>query len=447
MALGAGPEECEFIENRYDEFRPLFPRMSLLDAQGIAEVEPKVMAGRKEDARALYVEGEHTAVDYYHLSHAFVSEAKEAAAASSKRLSVFTGTSVESIRENESGMKTIATDKGLIRAKYVVVSACGYSLLFAQQMGYGLQYSCVPVAGSFYFVPGSFLNGKVYTVQNPKLPFAAVHGDPDIVEAGKTRFGPTALMMPVLERFNNSSFPDFLRVMNPDMDWAKVVTDLMLDSTIRNYVLRNFLFEVPGLNTRLFARDAQKIIPTVQPSDLTYAEGFGGVRPQLINKDLRTLTLGEGRIETDAGIVFNITPSPGGTTCLGTAEKDLRPLAAWLGATVDEELLRAELLEGEYATPEARAEGSSRMQDLRVASSLPSAPLSATSSVTLDDFASSLPRLSVEEETAALKASLSKPLDSDLQGRLEHDKLDGRGDLTGLRPPKVSSSGTRDVAH
>ena len=26
-----------------------------------------------------------------------------------------------------------------------------------------------------------------------KLPFAALHGDPDILENGKTRFGPTAL--------------------------------------------------------------------------------------------------------------------------------------------------------------------------------------------------------------------------------------------------------------
>ena len=33
---------------------------------------------------------------------------------------------------------------------------------------------------------------KVYMVQNDKLPFAALHGDPDILKNGKTRFGPTA---------------------------------------------------------------------------------------------------------------------------------------------------------------------------------------------------------------------------------------------------------------
>jgi malate dehydrogenase (quinone) len=47
----------------------------------------------------------------------------------------------------------------------------------------------------------TYLNGKVYMVQNDKLPFAALHGDPDILENGKTRFGPTALALLVLERY------------------------------------------------------------------------------------------------------------------------------------------------------------------------------------------------------------------------------------------------------
>ena len=66
-------------------------------------------------------------------------------------------------------------------------------------MGYGLDYATLPMAGSFYMTNQTMLNGKVYMVQNPKLPFAALHGDPDILENGLTRFGPTALVLPKLE--------------------------------------------------------------------------------------------------------------------------------------------------------------------------------------------------------------------------------------------------------
>ena len=52
-------------------------------------------------------------------------------------------------------------------------------------MGYGLDYSCLPVAGSFYMSDKRLLKGKVYMVQNPKLPFAALHGDAAILADGR----------------------------------------------------------------------------------------------------------------------------------------------------------------------------------------------------------------------------------------------------------------------
>ena len=97
------------------------------------------------------------------------------------------------------------------------------------------------------------LNGKVYTVQDSRLPFAAVHGDPDVVAGSKTRFGPTALPLPLLERYNMSTFCDFLKVIQPDMDLLQVYVQLLNTSHMRNYILRNFLFEIPKFNLKLFA--------------------------------------------------------------------------------------------------------------------------------------------------------------------------------------------------
>jgi malate dehydrogenase (quinone) len=218
----------------------------------------------------------------------------------------------------------------------------------AQRMGFGLEYSCLPVAGSFYFTP-DLLRGKVYTVQNDKLPFAALHGDPDVRSTGKTRFGPTALLLPLLERYRPGSFFEFLQVLR--LDWAvlTVLWQLFRVADIRNYILRNLLFEVPWLRRRLFLRDARKIVPGMQLEDLRFAKGYGGVRPQLIDKRERRLMLGEARIQPLPGLVFNVTPSPGGTCCLGNAATDLEEIVARLGCSFDRGRLARELYGEEEA--------------------------------------------------------------------------------------------------
>ena len=76
-----------------------------------------------------------------------------------------------------------------------------------------------------------------------QITIQALHGDPDILENGKTRFG-TALALLVLERYKGGkSFFQCLKLMNFDGNILNL-RDLLKDSDIRNYVFRNFLFEV-----------------------------------------------------------------------------------------------------------------------------------------------------------------------------------------------------------
>jgi malate dehydrogenase (quinone) len=228
------------------------------------------------------------------------------------------------------------------------VNAGAHSLLMAQQMGFGLEYSCLPVAGSFYFTP-DLLKGKVYTVQNDKLPFAAIHGDPDVRAPGKTRFGPTALLLPLLERYKPESFWEFLKVLRLDWSVLAVLWQLFRIADIRNYIFKNLLFEVPWLRRYLFLADARKIVPAMTLADLSFAEGYGGVRPQLINKLERKLMLGEASIRPLPGLVFNVTPSPGGTCCLGNAAIDVAAIAERLGCQFDRARLEQEL----YGEPQS----------------------------------------------------------------------------------------------
>ena len=380
MVLGVGATECQFLRQRFETFSPHFPAMELLDKDQIAEWEPQVAhrSGelRSEELVAIGIRDAYTAVDYEALSDSFVAQARKAVEGSDRHLSVELGMKVERIavedrkpnpesaamgRSDSSDSTTFlvslrtTTGNGQgatrqVRARHVVVNAGAHSLLMAQQMGYGLDYSCLPVAGSFYFTP-DLLNGKVYTVQNDKLPFAAIHGDPDVRAPGKTRFGPTALLLPMLERYKPASFWEFLRVLRLDWSVLTVFWQLFKVADIRNYILKNLLFEVPWLRRWLFLSDARKIVPDMALADLSFAKGYGGVRPQLINKREQRLMLGEASIQARPGLVFNVTPSPGGTCCLGNAAADVDAIAGRLGCRYDRDRLAAELYGTSLASP------------------------------------------------------------------------------------------------
>ncbi|MBD3884193.1 FAD-dependent oxidoreductase [Phormidium tenue FACHB-886] len=344
MVLGVGDQECEFLRQRYEEFKPQFSGMQLLEKAQIADIEPNVVKvdgrDRPEELVAIAITGEYTAINYGTLAQSFIEQAQ---AVTDKTVDLKLGSSVQSIDPVGANYR-ITTAAGTITARFVVVSAGGHSLLFAHRMGIGLNYSCLPVAGNFYFAP-PVLNGKVYTVQNDKLPFAAIHGDPDITVPGKTRFGPTALPLPVLERYNPQTLVDYLEVLKLDQTVVAVLWDLFKVRDIRNYIFKNMAFEIPLVNRRLFLQDARKIVPSMQLEDLEFAHGVGGVRPQLIDRAQRQLILGQAEIDPGNGLRFNITPSPGATTCLGNAEQDLLRIQQHLGCSFDRSWFEAEHLD------------------------------------------------------------------------------------------------------
>ena len=344
MVLGVGKEECKLLRERFERFSPHYPNLRLLEKKDIAHIEPNVVARsdghlRDEDIVALGSTDEYTAVDFEALSCSFVRQAQ---VVEGKNIDIRYNETVLHI-EIEDDRFLVETGSTCYQARSLVVCAGGHSLKLAQDLGYGQHYSCLPVAGSYYFTP-QILNGKVYTVQNDKLPFAAIHGDPDVLVPGKTRFGPTALILPILERYNYKTMPDFFRVFQFDRRVARVLWDLFRVPDIRNYMLKNMLFEVPFVRKWLFLKDARKIVPALRLRDLSFAKKVGGIRLQLIDKPKRALLMGEAKIDTRKGAIFNMTPSPGGTSCLENAEIDMRSIASYLGASVDEQAFRDELL-------------------------------------------------------------------------------------------------------
>ena len=349
LALGVGDKESEFMLERYEEFSELFPYLNIYDKEKLKEIEPKLVFDengneRPENIIAIGARDQWTTVNYGKMAQSFIDNAKKE---ESSDLELYLNTEIVKIEKKDNLNWLTTKDGQKFSADFVVVNAGSHSLLLAHQMGYGLDYSTLPMAGSFYITTEKILNGKVYMVQNPKLPFAALHGDPDISANEFTRFGPTALVLPKLERYQSGTYLDFFRTLRFDRNIFKIFKDLLKDSDIRKYIFRNFLFEIPFINKKLFLKDARKIVPSLQIDQIEYAKGFGGIRPQILNKKEKKLMLGEASIDTGNGIIFNMTPSPGATSCLGNGLRDMAIITKYLNRSFDSEKFHSELDEPE----------------------------------------------------------------------------------------------------
>ena len=341
MILAVGDQEISRLKERYHTFKELFPSMRLWDEKMLAEKEPSLLRERTQKVMAIGVEDQITTVDFHKLSQTFITLAQEEK-------------STLSTLHFENGIESISKkgDKYLLRtlqgehlSDIVIVNAGAHSLVFAHQMGYGQAYAMLPIGGGFYFADDVLLKSKVYTMQHPKLPFAAVHADPDFTNGWKTRFGPTAFATPKLENRHHFEILNLFDVLSLDKSVLEVYYDLMKDEDIRNYILENFAYQLPGFGNNFFISEVQKIIPSLQSEQIHYADGYGGIRPQIIDKINKRLLLGEAKIDTGDGIVFNMTPSPGASSCLGNAYEDAQRICKILDLEMDKRLLIEELCE------------------------------------------------------------------------------------------------------
>ncbi|WP_049900698.1 FAD-dependent oxidoreductase [Natrinema sp. J7-1] len=325
MVLGVGAEEVAELEERYEDegFGDLYPKLRPIGREEIGELEPKVVEGRDPSKEMLALQTpDGYVVDYGETTKSFVEEANAEAS-----VDVFTGTAVEDITPTLDGY-TIATPDGRFDCDATVVAAGSHSLQMAKELGYGQDKVLLPIAGSF-FLADDLLNGKVYTLQMKKLPFAAVHGDADVHDGSITRFGPTAKLVPTLERGRISTVKDFLDVFGLNAAAFLSYANILSDRILLPYVLRNLVYDLPNVGRKQFLPHVQKVVPSVELEDIERAKGYGGVRPQIVDTKNKSLDMGEAKIVGD-DVIFNITPSPGASTCLKNAMRDTHTVLEFL---------------------------------------------------------------------------------------------------------------------
>jgi len=324
MVLAVGKNQVEDLAKRFQSFSQLFPNLRVINRDEIGKIEPRVVEGRDPDQEILaLVTPDGYTVDFKNLCHSFVENAKK----ENPGIGIQLDTRLLKIEKNTDHY-TIKTNKGEIQASAVVIAAGGHSLMIAKSLGYGKNLSILSMAGSFYTAP-KVLNGKVYTIQVAKLPFAAIHGDPEVHNENITRFGPTAKPIFELERHNFSTFMDYWKTfgfgINPVISLFKIIFDKVLFS----YIFINFLYDLPFIGKRLFIKQIRRIVPSLKMNELKYGKGIGGTRPQIVNNTTRKLEMGEAKLTGDK-IIFNITPSPGASTCLGNAYSDTSKIIEYL---------------------------------------------------------------------------------------------------------------------
>ena len=324
MVLAVGTNQVQELKKRYPPFSELFPKLKMIGREEIGKIEPRVLEGRDPEQEILALETEDGyTVDFKQLCHSFIDNSLRINPESGIHLN----TRLLKISKNNDGYEVL-TNKGVFRASVVIIAAGGHSLMIAKSLGYGKNLALLSMAGSFYTAP-KVLNGKVYTIQQPKLPFAAIHGDPEVHSENVTRFGPTAKPIFELERHNMSTFLEYWKTfgigLNPIISLFKIIFDKVLFS----YIFVNLLYDLPIIGKRLFIKEVRKIIPSLKLNELHYAKGIGGTRPQIVNNTTRKLEMGEAKLAGDK-IIFNITPSPGASTCLGNAYSDTQEIMKFL---------------------------------------------------------------------------------------------------------------------
>ena len=330
MVLGVGKMEVEFLEERFLAFKNLFPELKKLNRDEIATLEPSIIAGRPADEAviALYREDGLT-IDFGLLAEELLSGAQNAR---SSALSVFTNTPVCDIETMPDGKFLIKTNDQYVVADFLSICAGAHSMCFAKKLGLesAAHTSILCVAGNFYYTR-KVLNSKVYTLQDPKLPFSAVHGDPDIIDPLKTRYGPTTRIVFQLERGVYKTTKDFLKSMRPFLRTLRTYSIIMCDKKFFMYAIKhNIFFQLPGIGIYLFAKEVQKIIPTISSSDITFAKNQGGIRPQIIDtKSTTPLSLGEAKL-AGRNLLVNVTPSPGATTSVYNGLVDVKKISETL---------------------------------------------------------------------------------------------------------------------
>jgi L-2-hydroxyglutarate oxidase LhgO len=206
-----------------------------------------------------------------------------------------------------------------------VINAAGlYADRVAHWFGVGTEYRMLPFKGLYWcgnWRPGR-LTRHVYPVPDPRNPFLGVHLT--VTVDGRVKIGPTAI--PVLWR---EAYGGFSRLRTDEARQIARIYPSFLRS--RHHDVPGLIqSELPKYSRRYLVKQAQGLVPSVDPADFT-ERGRPGVRAQLID-------VLEQRLEMD----FVVRPGEGSTHVLNAVSP------AWTSALAVAHHVVDGILDGNY---------------------------------------------------------------------------------------------------
>lgn len=289
------------------------PRLDDLEARGIANAVPGLRRiGGHEitdiEPNAVGLQALHApntgVVDYAAVARALVTEL------SGLGVDVRFGTAVSAVRDGETA--TVDTVGGPVSARTVITCAGLWSDRLARRSGAPRDPRIVPFRGGYLGLKPTAtprLNGMIYPVPNPDLPFLGVHITKHI--GGEVTLGPTAMMVAardayrlgrvsVRDTWESLAWPGTWRVAQ--RYWRVGIDELRMASS-----------------RRAFVAAAARYMPGLTVADLD-GGAHAGVRAQAVARDG---ALVDDFVISRAGRVAHVrnAPSPAATSAFALARE------------------------------------------------------------------------------------------------------------------------------
>jgi L-2-hydroxyglutarate oxidase LhgO len=275
------------------------PGLRWLGPAELAEVEPHLRA-----IAALH-SPETAIVDFVAVTYALAAEVQAAGGA------VLTSTTVARVRRSGTGAVVELIGRSALEADRVIVCAGLQADRLARMSGEPAEPRIVPFRGEYWQLRPertSLVNGLIYPVPDPALPFLGVHLTRKL--DGSVWLGPNAVLSLAREGYRRGAFRS--RDLADTISWPG--TWLMLK--------RNWRAAADELNRsvrkRAFIAELQRYVPALTVADAVRAPA--GIRAQAVDRD--------GALVDDFRLAINGTvvwvrnaPSPAATSSLAIAEE------------------------------------------------------------------------------------------------------------------------------
>ena len=284
------------------------PRLQELHRRGTANgVEGLVMVGaeglRELEPHAAGVAALHSPntgiIDYMDVCRALADEITGSGG------QIHTGAEVQRISER-GGSVVVETSMGEVTTKNLVNCAGLHADSVARAMGLDIDVRIVPFRGEYFTLkPDSagLVNGLLYPVPDPKMPFLGVHFTKRI--GGGVEAGPNAVMALAREGYSKTDidlrdmfgalrFPGFWRMAREH--WVVGIKE-----------------QYRSLYRGAFLRSLQALVPDIRMEDLS--SPGAGVRAQAVDRRGK-LIQDFSIVRTRSSVHVLNAPSPGATSCL-----------------------------------------------------------------------------------------------------------------------------------